>query len=57
MHDPADDATIIHSLLATDVSWQVRLYPLPLLVAQPKQILALGPNPKRIDSTLKYQTV
>jgi hypothetical protein len=50
MHDPADHATIIDPLHAADISWQMRLDPRPLFVAQPKQILAHDPAPllKRI---------
>jgi hypothetical protein len=45
MHDPADHATIIDPLHAADISWQMRLDPSPLFVAQPKQILAHDPAP------------
>jgi len=36
MRDPADDTAIIRTFLATHISWQQRLYPRPLLIAQPK---------------------
>jgi hypothetical protein len=51
MNDPADDATIILPLDTSHVSRQMRFDPLPLLVAQPKQIPAHDPNPspKRIS--------
>jgi hypothetical protein len=45
MHDPADDAAVVCPLDATDVRWQTRLDPRPLLIAQPKQIPAHGPDP------------
>jgi hypothetical protein len=40
MQDSADDAAIIHPLLASNIRWQMRLDPLPLLIAQPEQIPA-----------------
>jgi hypothetical protein len=40
MHDAADDTAIIHSLLAPNIGWQMRLDPRPLLIAQPEQIPA-----------------
>jgi hypothetical protein len=45
MHDAADHAAIVLPLYPTHIRWQVRLDPAPLLVAQPKQILAHGPDP------------
>src|ERR1700704_5835561 len=44
MHDAADDATIIRPLDAPNIRRQVTFDPLPLLIAQPKQILAPDPN-------------
>ena len=57
MYDAADDAAIILPLDTTHVGWQVRFDPLPLLVAQPKQIPAHDPNPslKRISIVLSQQ--
>jgi hypothetical protein len=56
MHDPADDPTIIDPLNAPNIGWQMRLDPSPLLVAQPKEILAHDPglpaNQVRIESQL-----
>jgi uncharacterized protein len=54
VHDPADDATIILSLDTSHISRQMRFDPLPLLVAQPKQVPAHDPNPspKRISIVL-----
>jgi hypothetical protein len=45
MHDPADDSAIVRPLDAPDIRRQVRLDPLPLLIAQPKQVAAHDPNP------------
>ena len=45
MYDAADDAAIVLSLDTTHIGWQVSFDPLPLLVAQPKQIPAHDPNP------------
>jgi hypothetical protein len=45
MHDPANDAAVVCPLDATDVRRQTRLDPSPLLIAQPKQIPAHGPDP------------
>jgi hypothetical protein len=47
MHDPADDAANIPLSLAAGVCWQMRLYLLPLLIAQPKQIPAHAREPKK----------
>src|SRR6266487_6237709 len=40
-----EPAAIIHPLDAPDIPRQVRFDPLPLLIAQPKQIPAHDPNP------------
>jgi len=45
MHDAADDAAIVDPLHTANIGWQMRLNASPLLVAQPKQILAHGPDP------------
>jgi hypothetical protein len=45
VHDPADHAAIVFALDATHISRQVRSNPCPLLVAQPKQVLAHDPDP------------
>ena len=45
MHDAADDSAIVRPLDAPDIRRQVRLDPLPLLIAQPKQVVAHDPNP------------
>jgi hypothetical protein len=49
MHDATDDAPIVCPLDASHIRRQMRLNPLPLLIAQPKQVLPHGPDPpKRI---------
>jgi hypothetical protein len=45
MHDAADDSAIVRPLDAPDIRRQVRFDPLPLLIAQPKQVVAHDPNP------------
>src|SRR5262245_4783174 len=54
LHDAANDAAIVHPLDAPDIRWQARFDPLPLLIAQPKQVPAHDPNPlpKRIGIVL-----
>src|SRR6478735_1460982 len=44
MHDAADHAPVVCSLDAAHVRRQVGLDPTPLLIAQPKQVLAHGPR-------------
>jgi uncharacterized protein len=52
MHDATDNAAIVNSLDTSHIRRQMRLNPLPLLIAQPKQVLAHGPDPqKRISPT------
>jgi len=50
MHNPADHSTIIDPFHAANIGRQVRLDPSPLLVAQPKQVLAHDPNPLQTES-------
>jgi hypothetical protein len=45
MHDAADDAPIVHPRDTSHIPRQPRLNPLPLLIAQPKQVLAHDPDP------------
>jgi hypothetical protein len=45
MHDAADDAAIIRSRDTPNIARQARFYPLPLLIAEPEQVLAHDPNP------------
>jgi hypothetical protein len=40
VHDTADHAAIVYPLDAPDIRWQARFDPLPLLIAQPKQVPA-----------------
>jgi uncharacterized protein len=45
MHDAADDSAIVRPLDAPDIRRQVRFDPLPLLIAQPKQVPRTNPIP------------
>jgi len=45
MHDAADHATIVLALDAAYARRQVRLNPSPLLITQPKEVLAHDPDP------------
>jgi hypothetical protein len=45
MHDATDDAPIVRSLDTSHIRWQTRPNPPPLLIAQPKQVLAHDPDP------------
>jgi len=45
MHDAADHPAIVNPLNAAYIGRQMRFDPSPLLIAQPKQILAHDPNP------------
>jgi hypothetical protein len=45
MHDAADDSAIVRPLDAPDMRRQVRFDPLPLLIAQPKQVPAHESDP------------
>jgi uncharacterized protein len=45
MHNAADNAAVIHPLDASYVRRQIPFNPLPLLIAQPKQIPAHDPDP------------
>ncbi len=52
MHDATDNAPIVCALDASHIRRQTRLNPIPLLIAQPKQVLPHGPDPpKRIRHT------
>ena len=57
VYNAADNAAIVLPLDTAHIGWQVRLDPLPLLVAQPEQISAHDPNPspKRISIVLSQQ--
>jgi hypothetical protein len=54
MYYAADNTAIIDPIDAPDIGRQVSFDPPPLLVAQPKQVLAHDPNPlkKRIRIVL-----
>jgi hypothetical protein len=45
MHDAANDPPIIRPLNASHVCRQMRLNSIPLLIAQPKEILSHDPGP------------
>src|SRR5205809_4070699 len=45
LHDAADDAAIVRPLDAPYIRRQVRFDPIPLLIAQPKQVPAHDPDP------------
>jgi uncharacterized protein len=45
MHNAADHAAVIHALDAPHIHRQMTFNPLPLLIAQPKQIPAHDPDP------------
>jgi hypothetical protein len=44
MHDPADHAPIVLSFHPAHIRRQMRFDPGPLLIAQPKQVLAHDPD-------------
>jgi uncharacterized protein len=44
MHDAANDASIIRPLNTSHIRWQMRLDPIPLLIAQPKEVLPHDPD-------------
>ena len=45
MDDAADDTAVVHPLDAAHIRRQMRFDPLPLFIAQPKQIPAHDPDP------------
>ena len=47
MHDAADDAAIIHPIDTSDIRRQMRFDPVPLLVAEPEQVLAHDSDPQK----------
>jgi hypothetical protein len=57
VYNAADNTAIVLSLDAPYIGWQVGFDPLPLLVAQPKQVSAHDSNPstKRISIVLSAQ--
>jgi hypothetical protein len=46
MDDPADHAPVVLPLDTAHIRRQMRFYPFPLLIAQPKQVLAHDPDPQ-----------
>jgi len=54
MHDAADDAAILHPLDPPDIRRQARFDPLPLLIAQPKQVSAHDPDPPSKNEAESY---
>jgi hypothetical protein len=44
MYDSADDTPIVRSLDTSNIRRQMWLDPLPLLITQPKQVLAHDPD-------------
>src|SRR4051794_27580676 len=50
MYDAADDPAIVRPLDTPYIRWQMRFYPLPLLIAEPKQVPAHGPDPQENES-------
>jgi hypothetical protein len=49
MDDAADDPAIVRPLDTPYIRRQVRFDPLPLLIAEPKQIPAHGPIPRKTN--------
>ena len=45
MHNATDDPSIVHPLHSPHIRRQVKFNPLPLLIAEPKQVVAHDPNP------------
>jgi uncharacterized protein len=45
MHDPADDPPIVHPLDTSYIGRQMQFDPIPLFIAQPKQVPAHDPHP------------
>jgi len=56
VYNAADNAAIVLPLDTAHIGWQVRLDPLPLLVAQPKQIPAHDPNPSPKENQYRIVT-
>jgi hypothetical protein len=46
MHNAADDPTVVRALNASHIGRQMRFDPLPLFIAEPKQVLAHIPIPQ-----------
>jgi len=54
VHDAADDAAIVSPLDAPYIRRQVRFDPIPLLIAQPKQLPAHDPDPPSKNESGSY---
>jgi len=59
VNNATDNAAIVDPFDPTHIRWQMRFNPLPLPIAQPKQVLAHDPIPfqKRIRIVLSGQTI
>ena len=55
MYDAADDPAIIRPLDTPYIRRQMRFYPLPLLIAEPKQVSAHGPISQKTNHALGNQ--
>jgi hypothetical protein len=51
MHNAADDAAVIRPVDPAYIRWQMRLNSIPLLIAEPKQILAHDPDHQSPNQT------
>jgi hypothetical protein len=55
LHDAADDAAIIHPFDTPDICRQKRFNPLPLFIAQPKQVSAHDPSSSSKNESGSYR--
>jgi pilus assembly protein Flp/PilA len=55
MHNATDDAPIVHPFDASHIRRQMRLDPLPLLIAQPKQVPPHDPDPPKTNQVIWNQ--
>jgi hypothetical protein len=56
VYNAADNAAIVLPLDTAHIGWQVKFDPLPLLIAQPKQIPAHDPNPSPKENQYRIVT-
>ena len=54
MNDAANDPAVVHPLNATYIRRQTGCDPLPLLIVQPKQVLAHDPDPPSKNESGSY---
>jgi hypothetical protein len=56
MQNAADHTTVVHPVLAANIRRQKGRDPLPLLVAQPKQVASHAPGsyPRRREITIRF---